>query len=109
MNSLTEFQLRAAEVAVAKLLRSDTFYTCDVRKIAELLGRPLGGADWLAMQPLHCVKWGDLDPQFRRMLQEKVLEVLGMSPDIVDVVASEKPESKEPPTQLKKVGFWKKW
>jgi hypothetical protein len=86
MQDLTEFQQRAAAQAVAKLLTGETFYTSDVRKLAELLKRPLGGPDWLAMEPLHCVKWGDMDPTLRRMLREKVLEILGLPAQTVDMV-----------------------
>jgi hypothetical protein len=108
MNHLTEFQQRAAAHAAVKLLTGDTFYTSDVRKLAELLKRPLGGPDWLAMEPLHCVKWGDMDPELRRMLREKVIEVLGLPPQAVDVVHPEKPAEKpsQPASRLR-LAFWR--
>ena len=88
MNNLTEFQQRAAAQAVEKLLLGDTFYTSDVRKLAELFGRQLGGPDWLAMEPLHCTKWGDMEPNLRRMMKEKALELLGLPAQTIDMVAS---------------------
>jgi hypothetical protein len=109
MNHLTEFQQRAAGAGLAKLLAGDNFYTSDVRKLAELLQRPLGGPDWMAMEPLHCMKWGDMDPDLRRMLREKVLELLGLPPDIIDMV-DDSPKTDEKPgktsTRLR-LAFWK--
>jgi hypothetical protein len=108
MDHLTEFQQRAAAHAVVKLLNGDTFYTSDVRKLAELLKRPLGGPDWLAMEPLHCVKWGDMEPDLRRMLREKVLDVLGLPPQTLDMVtpgvSAEKPNA---PAGRLRLAFWR--
>lgn len=115
MHDLTEFQQRAAAAAVAKLLNGDTFYTSDVRKLAELFGRQLGGKDWQAMEPLHCVKWGDMDADLRRMLREKVLEVLGLPPQVLDAV---EPVRREPqseaarevpsePAKRLRIAFWR--
>lgn len=111
MNDLTEFQQRAAAAAVAKLLNGDTFYTSDVRKLADLFGRQLGGKDWLAMEPLHCVKWMDMEPDLRRMLREKVLELLGLPPQVIDTVTparSEAPrESPSEPARRLRIAFWR--
>lgn len=108
MDHLTEFQQRAAAHAVVKLLNGDTFYTSDVRKLAELLKRPLGGPDWLAMEPLHCVKWGDMEPDLRRMLREKVLEVLGLPAQTLDMVAPiDPPEKPAEPARGLRLAFWR--
>jgi hypothetical protein len=108
MHELTEFQQRAAAMAVVKLLNGETFYTSDVMKLAELLGRHLGGNDWKAMQPLHCTKWGDMDPDLRRMMREKVLELLGLPPQVIDAVEPQRPAEKpsEPAKRLR-LAFWK--
>ena len=108
MTDLTEFQQRAAAQAVTKLLTGETFYTSDVRKLAELFRRPLGGPDWLAMEPLHCTKWGDMDPDLRRMLREKVLELLGLPPQTIDLVEPQKPHEKpEEPAKRLRLAFWR--
>ena len=108
MDHLTEFQQRAAAHAVVKLLNGDNFYTSDVRRLAELLRRPLGGPDWLAMEPLHCVKWGDMEPGLRRMLREKVLEVLGLPAQTLDMVAPVKqPEKPAEPARGLRLAFWR--
>ena len=108
VNDLTEFQQRAAAQAVVKLLNGETFYTSDVRKLAELFKRPLGGPDWLAMEPLHCTKWGDMDPELRRMLKEKVLELLGLPPQVIESVEPQRPteENREPAKRLR-LAWWK--
>lgn len=108
MNGLTEFQQRAASLAVVKVLNGDTFYTSDVTKIADLLSIQLGGNDWKAMQPLHCVKWGDMDPTLRQMMREKVLELLGLPPQVVEAVEPQAPEEpKSEPAKRLRLAFWK--
>ena len=108
MNDLTEFQQRAAAQAMVKLLQGDTFYTSDVRKLADLFGRQLGGKDWAAMEPLHCVKWGDMDPELRRMLREKVLELLGLPPQVIDAVEPQRhAEKPSEPSKRLRLAFWR--
>lgn len=108
MEGLTEFQQRAAAAGVIKALNGDTFYTSDVRKLAELLGRQVGGRDWTAMEPLHCMKWGDMDPDLRRMLREKVLEVLGLPPEVINVIEPERPaEPPAAPAQRLRLAWWR--
>lgn len=105
---LTEFQQRAAAMAVVKLLNGETFYTSDVKQIAELLNRQLGGKDWAAMQPLHCVKWGDMGPELRQMMREKVLELLGLPPETITVLTPERPAEKPPePAKRLRLAWWK--
>ncbi len=108
MNDLTEFQQRAAAQAVVKLLQGDTFYTSDVRKLADLFGRQLGGKDWAAMEPLHCVKWGDMDPELRRMLREKVLELLGLPAQTLEMVEPARPAEKpSEPAKRMRLAWWR--
>ena len=110
MNHLTEFQQRAAAQGVMKLLNGDTFYISDLRKLAELLARPVGGADWLAMEPLHCVKWGDMDPTLRQMLREKVLEVLGLPPETLVAAPQHRgsaEQQQKPPEKRPRLAFWR--
>lgn len=108
MQDLTEFQQRAAAQGVVKLLQGQTFYTSDVRKLAELLKRPLGGPDWLAMEPLHCIKWGDMDPELRRMLREKVLELLGLPPQTIEMVEPTRPAEKpSEPAKRMRLAWWR--
>ena len=109
MQDLTEFQQRAAAQGVVKLLNGDTFYTSDVRKLAELFGRPLGGKDWAAMEPLHCVKWGDMDTELRRMLREKVLELLGLPMQTMDMVQPARPDAEKSsePEKRMRIAWWR--
>jgi hypothetical protein len=108
MTALTEFQQRAAAQGVVKLLNGETFYTSDVKQLADLLGRQLGGNDWKAMQPLHCTKWGDMDPELRVMMREKILELLGLPPQTLTVLTPERPAEKpaEPAKRLR-LAWWK--
>lgn len=108
MHDLTEFQQRAAAQAVVKLLQGETFYTSEVRKLADLFGRQLGGKDWAAMEPLHCVKWGDMDPELRRMLREKVLELLGLPAQTIDlVVPARSAEKPSEPAKRMRLAWWR--
>lgn len=107
MNDLTEFQQRAAAQSVVKLLNGETFYTSDVRKLAELLKRPLGGPDWLAMEPLHCMKWGDMDRDLRRMLKEKILEILGLPANVIDIEKTQESKQDSEPAKKIRLAFWK--
>lgn len=109
MNELSEFQQRAASLAVVKLLNGDTFYTTDVKNIADLLGIQLGGNDWKAMQPLHCIKWGDMDHDLRRMMREKVLELLGLPPQVIESIEPEShAEQHSEPAKRLRLAFWRR-
>lgn len=107
MNQLTEFQQRAVAAGVHKMLNGETFYTSDMRHLASVLGRHLGGPDWDVMQTMHCMKWGEMDKDLRRLMREKCLELLGLPAEIVDVVATEAPVAEQPP-KAPKLAWWRR-
>lgn len=108
MQQLTEFQQRAAAAGLHKMLSGDKFYTSTLSQLAELLGRPLGGSDWKAMQPLHCVSWGDMGPELAQQMKEKCLELLGLPPQVIDAIAPERAAEKpsEPAKRLR-LAWWR--
>lgn len=110
MKDLTEFQQRATAVAVVKMLKGNHFSICDLQKIAETIGREdaLGGRDYAALQSLHCVNWADMGPELARQTREKCLELLGLPPQTIEMVAPEKPAEKhaEPARRLR-LAFWR--
>lgn len=104
-NELTTFQQQAAAMALHKLLNGTTFYVSDLRKIAEIIGKQLGGKDVLALDALHCVAWGDMPDDLRRATREKVLEVLGLPPQIIE--HAEPKRAEEPPAKRLRLAFWR--
>lgn len=78
---LSEFHLRAAEVAVTKMLSGTHFSICDLDKLAKLLGRStfMAGPDYHALSSLHCVDWADMGPELTQHVRSKCLELLGVS------------------------------
>ena len=90
------------------MLTGEMFFTSTVRELAELLGRPLDGSDWKALQPMHCMKWGDMGPELAQMTREKILELLGLPPQTITVLMPERTHEKpaEPAKRLR-LAFWK--
>lgn len=110
MNDLTEFQQRAASAAVVKMLGGKHFSVSDLRSIAKTIGREgaLGGRDMAALESMHCVDWGDMGPDLARMVREKCLELLGLPPQVVDVVEPERPtEPRHEPAKRLRLAFWR--
>lgn len=107
MESLTEFQQRAAAVAVVKMLSGKHFSVCDLDAIAKTIGREpaLAGRDYAALRSLHCVDWADMGAELARLTREKCLELLGLPPQTIEIVQpAEKPH--EPAKRLR-LAWWK--
>ena len=111
MNELTEFQQRAAAVAVVKMLSGKSFSICDLDALAETMERKqqTAGKDYSALRGLHCVAWADMGPELTTMVREKCFEMLGLPHAAIDSVCKrERPEEKahEPAKRLWPP-FWK--
>lgn len=104
MNELTQFQAQAAAVALHKILHGNHFSICDLDKLAKLIGTPLGGKDYEALNGLHCVNWMDMPEPLRTQAREKVVELLGLPPLVME--ARKVYPAKEPERKLR-LAFWK--
>ena len=64
MNDMTEFQQRAAAIAVVKMLQGKGFNICDLDAIAKTIGceANMAGKDYAALRAIHCVDWADMGP-----------------------------------------------
>lgn len=67
---LSEFQQRAAGVALERLLTGDYFDITALRKVAELTGTTLQGKDLTALEALHCVHYSKMDRALAVMVRE---------------------------------------
>lgn len=112
MNDMTEFQQRAAAVALVKMLNGKSFSICDLDSIAKTMGREasLAGKDYAALRALHCIDWADMGPDLTRMVGEKCLELLGLPQQTIEVAAGRETESESTnkPENRLKLAFWKK-
>lgn len=81
----TDFQLRATSTALDSMFRKQWFDITILDNVAKVLGRHVGGKDYDALRAVHCVNYADMHPDLRRMVRTKVLELLGVPPDIIDV------------------------
>lgn len=111
MNSLTEFQQRAAAAAVVKLLNNKHFSICDLDAIAKTIGREhaMAGKDYAALRTMHCVDYADMGPELAKMVREKCLELLGIPPSaVIEAVSVREPEQRSAPAQRPRLAFWKK-
>lgn len=110
MQDLTEFQQRAAAVAVVKMLSGKHFSVCDLDAIADTMGRKpfMSGKDYAALRAVHCVDWQDMGPELAGMVREKCLELLGLPPQTIEVLTPEQPAEKpsEPAKRLR-LAFWR--
>lgn len=112
MSDLTEFQQRAASIAVVKMLGGKHFSICDLDAIAKTIGREssLSGPDYNALRSIHCVDWGDMGPDLARLTREKCLELLGMPAQVVEMVQPVNKAREEPPSEPAKrlrLAFWR--
>lgn len=89
MNELTEFQAQAANIALKMIMTSHHFSICDFDSLAKSIGAQVGGPDYNALRNLHCVDWADMPEPMRRMAREKIVELLGLPPLVMEM---EKPE-----------------
>lgn len=110
MNDLSEFQQRAAAVAVTKLLTGKHFSICDLDAIAQTIGRKsaMAGQDYAALRALHCVDWVDMGPELARMTREKCLELLGLPPVSMEMEEPKRPAEEQmgKPKKLA-LAFWR--
>ena len=111
MNDMTEFQERAAAVALVKMFQNKNFSICSLDAIAQTMGRTtaMGGKDYAALRTLHCVDWADMGPDLVRMTQEKCLELLGLPAQTIEAVSvRENPsEPAHGPANRLRLAFWK--
>lgn len=95
-SDLSEFQQRAASVAVRKLFKASHFSICDLDAIGKVLGvtHQLCGPDYDALRALHCVEWGDMGPRLAQLARDKCLLLLGVN---AAIVVDEAEQAKRPP------------
>jgi len=112
MNDMTEFQQRAAAVAVMKMLNGKHFAITDLQAIAKTMGREseMAGRDFDALRSLHCVDYADMGKELAAMVREKSCELLGLPPMVVENVRAEAAPNQpahEPENRLR-LAFWRK-
>lgn len=108
MNELTEFQAHAAGIALHKLINGDNFYISDLDKLAKLIGKQLGGRDYDALSGMHCMKWAEIPEPLRTQAREKIVELLGLPPAVIEAKKVEPaPEPKAEPEKKLRLAFWK--
>ena len=107
MHELTQFQAQAANLALHKMLHGQHFSICDMDKLAKLIGVPLGGKDYEALHGLHCVNWMDMPEPLRTQAKEKVVELLGLPPLVIEGEKSAPKEADKGPERKLRLAFWK--
>ena len=110
MTNLSEFQQRAAAVALVNMLNGNHFSICQLDKLADLLGRKsaCSGPDYKALSNLHCVDYADMGPELTMQVRQKSVEILGLVPTVVD--AEFKEARREPmhrPAKRLRLAFWR--
>jgi hypothetical protein len=112
VNDITEFQQRAAAVAVVKMLGGASFSICDLDAIAKTVGREsqMAGRDYAALRAVHCVAWADMGPELALMVREKCLELLGLRAQTVEMLKPDPQQRAEPahePAKRLRLAFWR--
>jgi hypothetical protein len=84
----TDFQQQACAVALQEMFTSSYFDVCVIQHVADTLNlrENLGGADYHALRTLHCVHWTTMGPDLTQQVREKCLELLGISPETVNIM-----------------------
>ena len=111
---MSEFQQRAAAVAVVKMLGGKHFSVSDLRAIAKTIGceSELAGRDMAALESLHCVDWADMGKDLALMTREKCLELLGLPPATLEMLrpepaAAPRAETPDEPARRIRLAFWR--
>lgn len=106
-DEMTEFQQRAAAVALRKMLSGPYFSVSDLDAIAETMGRKssMGGQDYAALRALHCIHWSAMGPELAQMVRDKCCEMLGVQLAPIDVKAEKEDER---PADKPKLAWWRK-
>jgi hypothetical protein len=77
-------QLSAAGHAIGTMFqRSKFFDICAINNVASLLNVEIPEPTRKLFVTLHCVDWADMTPLLRDSLKEEVLNVLGVSRDVL--------------------------
>ncbi len=108
MNKLTQFQAQAASITLHKLLYGDNFYISDLNELAKLIGKEIGGRDYDALHGMHCMKWAEIPEPLRTQAREKVVELLGLPPIVIE--AKKMPDIPQPEPESRgklRLAFWK--
>lgn len=77
MDNLQEL---AAMAALNKMFKDGHFSICTIRSIAEMTKVSLGGRAYDILHTLHCVDYGNMQPELREALPGLVRECLSLSP-----------------------------
>ena len=107
MNELTAFQAQAANLTLHNILNGTTLYISDVTGLANLLGTQIGGKDYEAIRGLHCFKWADIPEPLRTQVKEKIIELLGLPPPVIDIKSYPPQEEPQEPEKKLRLAFWK--
>jgi hypothetical protein len=79
--SLSDFQLKAANLKLQAMFAGNYFSICTIDEIGNLIGvnPKMGGKDYQALHLLHCVSWDQMDREMIQNVQLKSFEVLGIT------------------------------
>ena len=78
---VTAFQMKACETAMSHMLKQKRHFSiCTLRHVMDALGTHhlMSSRDMAALKALHCVDWGDMDKDLRRMVHDKCYEAMGV-------------------------------
>lgn len=107
MSEITEFHQRSAAAALMKMFASSYFDICILDAIAKTLGKQgrCAGRDYDALRAIHCMHWADMGPDLARMAKEKILEILELPAQVIEVIATEQPQPEA--TRKLRLAFWR--
>ena len=106
----TEFQQRAAALAIVKMLNHKHFDICTLDSIAKTLDVKgnMAGRDYDALRAVHCIDYADMGPELANMVRQKAVELLGIPDNIIDSVCTKEPEKPQQTANKLRLMFWKK-
>ena len=107
MNELTQFQAQAASITLHNLLYGGNFYISDLDKLAKLIGKEIGGRDYDALHGMHCMKWAEIPEPLRTQAREKVVELLGLPPLVIEGEKAAPEDAHKEPERKLRLAFWK--
>lgn len=98
---MDDFRKQAIVIGLTKLFSRGFFSICDFNKIAEARGVTPSQELLLSLEPLHCVSYSEMEPEFREELKRRVLVALGAPPELA--VEFQRPEPPRRESQEVKV------
>ena len=90
---MDEFQREAVIIALRHMFEKGWLDICAIDQCLKIAGSIPRAKDYEALRVLHCVDWGEMNPDFRREVYSRILNLFkneGFDLSVLDMIFNEK-------------------